>query len=136
MAHWLLGPIVAVGLVLAACGSDGPSPVVDGWPVGDAYACSNPACEPFLRIGVDGLAGRDPGHAAIVDATLHELGVLIGSDGEPVLLVYSGGQPSVVLFRLADGSSRAIGVKYIGVSREASALDWGPGLDYAPPLGR
>jgi len=123
-------------LFLTACGPSGPSPVIDGWPVGHAYVCSDPACKPYLEIGVDGLAGRDPGHAAIVSVTLHELGVLIGSNGQPVLLVYSGGQPSVVLFQLADGSTRAIGVKYIGVSREASALDWGPGLDYEPPPGR
>ena len=128
--------LFSVALVLVACGPFGPSPLVDGWPIGDEYACSDPACAPFMEIAIDGLEDRDAGHAPIARATLHELGVLIGDDGKPVLLVYSGGQPSVVLFELADGSTRAIGVKYIGISDEASAMPWGPAFDYEAPPGR
>jgi hypothetical protein len=128
--------LLTLAIAVAACDLPEPVALVDGWPVGAVYGCSEPRCEPYIRVAVDGLDGRDAGHAPIIGATLHELGLMVGTDGRPVSLAYSGGQPSVVLFQLADGSVRAIGVKYHGVSRQASAVDWGPGLDHGPPPGR
>ena len=127
--------ILSAVLVVAGCRSTGPIPVVDGWPIGTRFVCSSQQCAPYLRIATEGLARRDVGHAPIVEATLHELGEFIGSDGQQKLMVFSGGTPSVVLFGLADGSHRAIGVK-TGIGGDVASSAWGPGLDFRPPIGR
>ena len=131
----MLRGLLSVALALAACGPLGPNAVVDGWPVGNEYVCSESRCAPVIDFAIDGLAIRDPGHAPIVSATLHELGELIGLDGRPELLVFSGGPPSVVLFLLADGSHRAIGVR-AGIGGLVGSTAWGPELDWEPPHGR
>lgn len=132
----MLRRLLAIATLVAACGPVGPSPVVDGWPIGNPFVCAHERCAPYVEIAIDGLRARDAGHAPIIGTSLHELGVMIGKEGKQVLLVYSGGPPSVVLFQLADGTTRAIGVKYSGISKEASSMAWGPALDYAPPPGR
>ena len=131
----MLRRLLCVALAFTACGPLGPNPVVDGWPVGNEYACSDPRCEPFIDVAIDGLAIRDRGHAPIVAATLHELGELLGPDGQPEMLVFSGGPPSVVLFLLADGSHRAIGVR-AAIGGDVGSSAWGPGLGWEPPPGR
>ena len=125
--------LLAFAMAVAACGVG--SPMVDGWPVGDATACPRPECATILEVAAAGFDRRDPGHAPVVDASVHAFGTVIGDDGRPVGMMFSGGTPFVVLFRLADGSRRAIGVKRPGIQPDPIALDWGPGLGWDPPPG-
>ncbi len=59
-----------------------------------------------------------PGHAPINKATLYEW--LPARDR-----IYSGGPPQVVVIELADGTIRATGVDYFGVSTLPTILEMG-----------
>ena len=96
--------------------------VVDGWPIGNEVNCSlEQRCDELLTAARTGLASRNPGHAEVVKQTLHEE----GTHGN-VLTTRSGGCCWVARFRLADGSVRAIGVGYPGISTEPATVDYGP----------
>jgi hypothetical protein len=123
-----LAALASLALVWAVAVSSGPTadPVVDGWPVGDAFTCSNPECEALLPVAQAQLDTRDPGHAPVVHATLHHEGVYADASGHLILSVRSGGCCQVARFELADGTIRAIGVGYPGISQEPMAFDYGP----------
>ena len=116
---------VALGLAVLAVAllGCGPAPepafaVVDGWPIGHVAECRpDDRCPEPLATAVAGLARRDPGHAAIVRTTLHQ---------EAVLSTRSGACCTVARFELADGTVRAIGVGYLGISRDLKVIDRGP----------
>ena len=94
-------------------------PVVDTWPIGDeAVDCSEIRCDELVAAGLAGLAERDPGHAEVVEAKLHAG----GSPTAPV--TFSGVCCWVLVVDLADGSTRAIGVGYPGISDEPAAVPW------------
>lgn len=118
-----VGGVLAVLLVVANAGPAKGDPVIDQWPVGRAMACgTDTKCldlVPAARVGLD---QRNPGHAPITSVTIHEEGV--GADG--IMTKRSGGCCAVAVFQLADGSVRAIGVGYIGVSTAPGTVDYGP----------
>jgi hypothetical protein len=116
---------VALGLVLCGCGVT-PDPLIDTWPVGASAACPDTQrCEALVAAGLAGLDARDPGHAAVVATELRDEGVILDpSTGHQILMARSGGCCAVLLVRLADGTTRAIGVGYPGISREPVAIPW------------
>jgi len=125
--------ILAFVAMLAACAPAGPNQVVDGWPIGERLDCGA-ECETYLTVAEAGLDRRDPGHAPIVDVALHRQGTYELEGGGSYLPVCSGGScPSVAVFRLSDGSIRAIGVGSPGISTEVRASDWGPALHWEAP---
>jgi len=106
-------------LVLASCGaavsSVGPNTIVNGWAIGDASACAGDesvVCAAFIEVATERLGGRDVGHASIVSAVVHAEGLYPNLDGDlgPVFRSGMGGFCCVVLFQLADGTYRGIGV--------------------------
>lgn len=127
---------VALALLLvAACSAhDHPVdpivdyPIVDGWPIGEPAVCVREnRCVELLEEALRGLDRRDPDHAAVVDFALHDEGVMFdGGDHHKILNVRSGNCCRVVRFGLADGSVRAIGVGFPGVSDIPIAIDYGP----------
>lgn len=113
---------LAVLLTAAACAPLRESPVVDGWPVGDPLDCttSGARCPELLAAATAGLGVRDPGHAPIVQATLHVEGVVFDDKGNQILWTRSGACCNVARFELADGSVRAMGVGYPGSPKTPS----------------
>lgn len=104
--------LLAVAAV-AAC-SAAPDPrvtLVDDWSVGTERSCPGAECLSTVDAATEGLAGRDPGHAAVVRVTVHDDGLYpCRNTGDLIQVFRSGGFPTIVLFELADGSHRAIGV--------------------------
>ena len=97
---------VTVGLAVAGCVGAKPGPVVDGWDVGSPVVCVNDECAQAIEVATHGLDLCGPSHPPIAD-------VMVYNRGKPVVH-----QPTiVVVFHLADGSARAIGVGSVGVSR-------------------
>jgi hypothetical protein len=123
---------IRVGLVItaiaaSACGPFAGDPVVDGWPIGSETNCSiEDRCPELLTTAQVGFDRRSPGHPAVVAVTLHLEGRLAGSDSGEVLYTRSGSCCWVARFELADGTVRAIGVGYPGVSETAVVVDVGP----------
>lgn len=117
-------------LALAGCDlvSSGPVAVVDGWPIGRERPCAigDARCTDLMPVAINGFDRRDPGHAPIVRATLHDEGTMIDAQGNHILMTRSGACCSVALFELSDGSVRAIGVGYPGVSDIPVAIETGP----------
>ena len=107
-----------VAAALVGCATVQPGTLVDGWSVGEQKTCAvgDERCVALLPEATRGLDRRDPGHPPITAATLHEEGGYPGKNGEVLLSVRSGGCCDVALFQLADGSVRAIGVGYPGIS--------------------
>jgi hypothetical protein len=122
--------VLAVTLVLAGCGlaPTGGDPIIDTWPVGPPYQCEDlKRCEEQIAAGLEGLAVRNPGHAPVAAARLHVEGAYVDpASGNRILVTRSGGCCRVLVVELADGTTRAIGVGYPGISREAVAIPWGP----------
>ena len=120
----------AATLVLAGCGlvPTGGDPIIDTWPVGAPYHCDDVTrCDEQIAAGLEGLAARDPGHAPVVAARLHVEGAYVDPvSGHQILMTRSGGCCRVLVVELTDGTTRAIGVGYPGISREAVAIPWGP----------
>lgn len=114
-----------LALVSGACREDA-SPVIDTWPVGERLDCDDArTCDELVAVGLVGLTDRDPGHAPVVSARLHHEGVVVDpSTGHRILMIRSGGCCHVLVVELADGSTRAIGVGYPGISQEAVAIPW------------
>ncbi len=124
-----LAVALLAAVALGACTShEGPNGQVDGWSIGEAAQCrgDDSRCRAMIQIATERLAGRDFGHAAIVRTTLHQEGLYPNRDGELGQIFYSGGPPTIVVFQLADGSRRAIGVKYVLRDEIPSAFDRGP----------
>jgi hypothetical protein len=121
LATWL-----AVIVIVAACAKSAPDPVVDGWPIGQATDCAVTPCGAWLAVAQARLDVRDPGHAEVVKATLHNEGTLVAPEGGLQIFTRSGGCCNVALFELADGTTKALGVGTIGISTTVSAVDFGP----------
>lgn len=121
----LLIMALLVGLFAAAC-KPAADPVIDTWPIGEALECADARyCDELVRVGLAGLSQRNPGHARVVASRLHHEGGFIDpSTGHGILTTRSGGCCKVLVVELADGSARAIGVGYPGVSDEAVAIPW------------
>ena len=132
--------VVAIAAVLfVAVGPDFMArlfgPTYDGWKVGDVDTCPSPnfdldgpqptsgwdcaaSLAVWLTAGREGLDRRDANHPLVTKATLHH---------SATSTVNLANCCEIVVFELADGSVRAIGVAHLGVdySRVAS-IDYGP----------
>jgi hypothetical protein len=127
-----LGVVVALLVLAALAGCTGAGlgdSLVDDWSIGEGHACASDdaRCLAMVEVATKALAGRDAGHAPILQATLHEEGLYPNRDGELGQVFRSGGPPAVVLFQLADGTHRAIGVKYVLNDDIPTAYEYGPG---------
>ena len=122
---WLLA--IAMAMVVAAgCAQRTSDPVVDGWPIGPEADCdTSTVCDEWLAVARARLAVRDPGHAAVVESTLHTPGITVGPDGKVSVVTRSGGF-AVARFELADGTVEAIGVVTPGISEIPVTVDFGP----------
>lgn len=119
--------LVLLGALLAgSCAPAAADPIIDTWPVGEAVDCAQPpSCDELTRVGLAGLTTRDPGHAPVLEARLHREGAFVDpTTGETILTVRSGGCCHVLVVRLTDGSTRAIGVGFVGVSDRPIAIPW------------
>ena len=132
---WIAGAIVAVGIAAfflfrfanppnalppcqPAAGEDSVAcSTIDGFPIGPAgtvcTAVPN-SCDPDQSVAVAGFETRDPGHAQITRIRRYDLDMsrVCG----PVLCALSGGA-SLWVFDLADGTRRAIGVRFGSVGQ-------------------
>jgi hypothetical protein len=129
----LTTPVRTASLVLAMCIGFGAGacslaadPVIDTWPIGAALDCPDAAsCAELVRVGVQGLDQRDPGHAQVVATYLHQEGAFVDpTTGDRIFMQRSGGCCHVLVVELADGSTHAIGVGFPGVSDQAVAIPW------------
>lgn len=115
---WLL----VVAAPLLGCATPQDSSVIDGWEIGPSVSCDvyepPTRCQALVPFAVRAFDRFHPGHAPIDTATLHEW--LPARDR-----VYSGGPPQVVVIELADGTIRATGVDYFGVSSLPTILEMG-----------
>ena len=122
--------VLVLALVVAGCGllQLGEHGQVDGWAIGKEMPCApeNARCQKMIEVATKRLGERDPSHAAIVEVSVHEEGLYPNDDGNMGPVYRSGGFPSVVVFVLADGSRRAIGVKYVLNDDIPTAYDHGP----------
>ena len=122
--------LALLAVVVTGCGLVRPRavPVVDGWRVGPIAECSaGDRCPELLAAAAAGLDRRVPDHAAIAAATLHMEGALVDPEtGDLVLSTRSGGATYVARFELVDGTVRAIGVGFPGISREPVVFDGAP----------
>lgn len=115
---------IALGLAIVACGAPRSDPTIDTWPIGASTSdCLRGSCEVMIDAARVRLDIRNRGHADVVTATIHEVGKFVNAQGQTVLTNGSGGSPRVVVFELADGTRRAIGVGYPGISRDPVAMD-------------
>jgi hypothetical protein len=122
-----IGLAVLFVAILTGCSSPMGDPVVDGWAIGPERSCETTAkCPALLDTARVGLDRRDPGHPAVVSVTLHTEGATFAANGDRILHTRSGSCCSVARFELADGSVKAIGVGYPGVSQLPMAIDYGP----------
>jgi hypothetical protein len=121
--------IVLTAVIATACGSlDVDPPVIDGWAVGDALDCSaSPDCGRLAMVALLELDRSEPDHAAAVAWSIHREGQYRDRrTGNRILPTRSGGAPDILVVTLADGRTVAIGVGYLGVSREPIAVREGP----------
>lgn len=111
--------------LLLGCGF-GSEAVIDTWPIGDPLECADAAyCEEQVRVGLKGLAQRDPGHAPVISTALHLVGTCFDPEtGKALMFTRSGWEPDVLVVRLADGSRHAIGVGGAGIDHGPFAHDW------------
>ena len=109
--------LVLVAAAVAACGLAGmePNTRIDGWSVGESIACeaSTPDCTVLFPLAIETFDVNEPDHASIVSTSLHEEGLYPNERGELVQIIRSTARMWVVVFQLADGSRRAIGVANI-----------------------
>ena len=112
IARWPAAAFAAT-VLLSACSaaSDPRVLLVDDWSVGTERSCAGDQCVSAVDAATEGLSLRDPAHAAIVRVTVHDDGLYPCRNTDDLVQVFrSGGFPTIVLFELADGSRRAIGV--------------------------
>jgi hypothetical protein len=116
------------GVLLAACGSHEANGQIDGWAIAEEEPCApnDAQCLEMIEVATKRLDGRDAGHAPIVKVSVHAEGLYPDDDGDMGQLFRSGGFPTVIVFVLADGSRRAIGVKYVLNDEVPTTYDHGP----------
>ena len=129
----VLGVVVLLAAVwVVQVFNDGSGSTVDGWQIGSqSPSCQDRTvtqanvvvargrCSALLPAADLALDAGYAGHAPVLTATLHHR-------GDPA--VGDGALQYVAVFRLMDGSIRAIGVGWIGVSTEPSTAWSGPGF--------
>jgi len=105
-----LAGLVLIAFAIAGCAAQPAT--VDDWPIGQVLDCSKVPqgyCDRLVVAARARLDARDPAHAVVLAAEIHEEGTNVDAFGHPILLTRS-----IVLyvarFVLADGSTRAIGV--------------------------
>lgn len=124
--------IAGLATAMAGCGtnarldsSGNVRGVIDGWGIGEPFDCTDAdpqrPCSVLLPLAQQALDNRDPFHARVVAGRLYEEGP--DSHGN---LVTRSTPFLVAVFQLADGSARAIGVGYPGVSTTPMTLPFGP----------
>jgi len=114
---WVI--VVAVGLV-AACSSWAPEePSIAGWPLGDETPCEIPdAPDPkYDRVAIAAMSARVE-ESDIAEVHCYGEGVYLRGE-ERFLLTRSGGV-TIVVFTLADGSRRGVGVHCLAGCSTAS----------------
>jgi hypothetical protein len=86
-------------------------PVVDGWPVGGVSTdcVEKKICSAIIDAARQELDARNPGHAAVVDVTIHDLGIAVDAQSRLVPRITSG-TIWLALFTLADGKRSAVDV--------------------------
>ncbi|HZM73919.1 MAG TPA: hypothetical protein VFC71_11155 [Candidatus Polarisedimenticolia bacterium] len=101
---------------------------VDSFPIGEPIACvSNSRCDEDLALATSALDRRDPGHAPIVETRLFQADARMTSHRDEIdkgLLLIP--PVTVVVFKLADGSTRATGVACPGVAGCAGIASYFP----------
>jgi hypothetical protein len=124
--------IAGLATAMAGCGtnahldsSGNVTGVIDGWGIGEPFSCTDAdpqrPCSVLLPLAQQALDNRDPFHPKVVAGRLYEEGP--DSNGNRV----TRSTPFLVaVFELADGSARAIGVGYPGVSTTPMTLPFGP----------
>ena len=123
----LVGLLASV--LLAACNAGGVDGQVDGWSIGEEMACApaDAQCQKMIEAATERLDGRDPGHAAVVRVSVHAEGMYPNEPGPGMgMIIRSGGFPTIIVFVLADGTRRAIGVKYVLRDDFPTTYDRGP----------
>jgi hypothetical protein len=122
---------IVLAVFLSGCGGPLAGPrgfiqtprgaVVDGWPVGAEFDCATiDSCAQLIQVATDGLTVRDSFRPNASSVTLHEYRQ--DEDG----VIRSGGPPLIAVFRLSDGSLRAIGVKRYPGDIPPLVIDFGP----------
>jgi hypothetical protein len=116
------GWLLVVAALLLGCATPPATSVIDGWEIGPSVDCNlyepPTPCDALVPFALRALDRFHPGHAPTDTATLHEW--LPAMDR-----VYTSGAPQVVVIELADGTIRAIGVDYFGVSTLPTILEMG-----------
>jgi hypothetical protein len=143
-----LGLLAAVVMAtgVAAChggavSSVGPNTLVDDWSIGEPLPCAGDQVD-LCAAAVDVATGQLEGgsRARIVETVVHAEGLYPNLDGD-LGMIYRGGPGvcCVVLFKLTDGSYRAVGIANNYPSTPGPyALEHGPGVrqehtDFQPP---
>lgn len=124
--------VAGLGLALVGCGTNAHvdssgnlTGVIDGWGIGQPFSCTDAdperPCSTLLPLARQALDSRDPFHPTVVGERLYQE----GPDGNGNLVTRS--TPFLIaVFQLADGSARAIGVGYPGVSTTPMTIPLGP----------
>lgn len=130
----IAGVVVAVAILAAGGGGEsGSEPadgrVIDGWLVGPATVCQDRVvttndvevergrCVDLGAAAANALDNRDPGHPTVVAMELHQRLWPPNT---------AGGLQYVAVYSFSDGSVRAIGVGWPGVSTTPYTIDYGP----------
>jgi hypothetical protein len=124
----VIGGLLA-SLVLAACYLGAVAGQVDGWSIGEPVACAptDARCQQMIEVATKRLDDRDSGHPPVTQVSVHAEGMYPNTDGGGMgLVIRSGGPPTIIVFVLADGSRRAIGVKYVLNDDVPTTYDHGP----------
>jgi hypothetical protein len=119
----LLITVVLGAAIVAGCIDNTEGRVIDGWTVGPNVPCDNQRCRDVLPVAAHLLDRRDPRHPGIVGMTVHETWPARAWPG-----VW------IVVFKLIDGSVRALPAGYPGISRKPTGwADYGPDIDPVSP---
>jgi len=122
VAAFVVGWLIVSWVLGSRTGRVSDGSTIDGWKLGGpVIGCTDAdpqrPCSALLPLARARLDQRDPGHAAVVASELRtqdDISVIRTS------VMYVG------VFTLADGSHRAIGVLYPGVSTTPMTFDYGP----------
>jgi hypothetical protein len=110
-----LGLTVALGELkaMAVRGS-----IVDGFPIGSPVACGLQAepCSVYVALALAALDAREPGHPGMVSATPYVEDMSNPKIFDQTVMYTRSGSVIAVVFRLADGSTRAAGAACVGVA--------------------